>query len=142
MGYHADIMTALKTLLETTVSVEVIDGLTMTEAQATRLSTGVVVVRDAIHLTPHPEINPLTAVEDQPEEWWWSLYVIGGGGGSRSVTKAAHVDLLLEQIRTGLNAQRLTSDCGPLHLEVEEFIGHQGTGVMYLQRWRHTRLKG
>jgi hypothetical protein len=142
MGYHADVYDALKALIEGAVSVPVLDVLALDEVQVNRLSTAVLIQRDAIDLDPHPEVNPSTSVVDQPERWTWTLYVIGGGGAATQQGKSTHVDTLLEQLRTALNAQRPTAKCGPLHIFSEEYSGRHGTGVLYLQRWTHSRLGG
>lgn len=142
MGYHAEVYDALATLIEsaTPTGTAVTSALDVTEAQLERFASAVVIVRESISLDPHPEINPSTSVEAQPEVWSWVLYVVGGGGGSRPHSRATHVDTMLETLRTALNAQRLTSDCGPLHLVSEDYEGRHGNGVMYAQRWTHARL--
>lgn len=142
MGYHADIYNALASLIDAAMPnpTTVTSALDMTEAKLEKFSRGVIIVRESITLDPHPEVNPSTSVEAQPEQWTWALYVIGGGGGSRPHDRATHVDALLETLRTALNAQRLTADCGPLHLVSEDYEGQHNNGVMYAQRWTHSRL--
>ena len=144
MGFHSDVRDGIVTHLDDALKpyeVSVIDALSITEAQAERFSVGVFIVRESIDYSPHPEVNPSTAAADQPEFWTWALYVIGGGGASRPSDRASHVDTLLETIRTALNAQRPTSDCGPLHLLSEDFEGRHSQGVMYSQRWTHLRME-
>ena len=144
MGYHETTQSALVTLLDAALesNVPVLNGLAVTDAQVERYASAVMIVRESIDVDLHPEVNPSTSVADQPELWLWALYVKGGGGSARPSGKGAQVDLILESVRTALNAQRLTTDCGPLHLVSEEYEGPLGTGVLYVQRWRHTRLAG
>ena len=60
----------------------------------------------------------------------------------KGVFGGAEVDLYLELIKTALNAQRPTTDCGPLHLTSEDFEGRAGATVTYTQRWTHRRRAG
>lgn len=142
MGYHANVFDGIVTLLRAALSstIPVVDALTVDEAQLERWAQSVVILRESIDYEPHPEINPSTSTLDQGEEWSWALYVTSGGGGARLADRGQYVDSLLETVRTALNAQRPTTDCGPLHMTEESYIDSTGTGVMYVQRWRHRRL--
>lgn len=143
MGYHATIQTALKTLLETAFtgqSVPILNGLSVTDMQVQSFPTCIVITRDSIEYEPNPHINPLTSVKDQPEQWYWDIYVKGGGGQPNFSGRGAEVDETLETVREALNAQRLTTDCGPMNLVSEDYVEPNGTGVIYVQRWTHTRL--
>ena len=142
MGYHANIQNALVALLAGGLSenTPIINGLVTTAEQAERYPSFVLVVREAIDLDPHEPINPNPTSSQQPERWTWSLDVKGGGGSALAADAGAEVDLLLETIRTTLGAQNLTTDCGPLHLESEDFVGQSGTGVVYRQTWWHERF--
>ena len=149
MGYHADVYKGFADLviaaLPTGASgnpMPTINALTASEATLNQFARGVVILRESIDYEPHPEINPRTAVEDQVETWTWALYVTGGGGKPRPADRGAEVDLYLELIKTALNAQRPTADCGPLHLVNEDFEGREGATVTYTQRWTHRRLAG
>ena len=142
MGYHASVYSGLVTLLEAALPdrVPVLNALSMSDTDFERTAAFVAVVREAIEYEPHPEINPATATLDQGAEWTWTLYIKGGAGAARPHDKGAEVDLLLEAVQTALNAQRPTTDCGPLHLVSEDFEQLAGTQVVYAQRWRHRRL--
>ena len=142
MGFHADVFSGLVTLLEAALPdrVPVFNALTTTEIEYNRTPSYVAVVRESIDYEPHPEINPATATLDQGAEWTWALYIVGGAGNARPADKGAEVDLLLEAVQTALNAQRPTTDCGPLHLTSEDLEELAGTQVVYVQRWRHRRL--
>lgn len=142
MGFHANVFSGLVTLLEAALPdrVPVLNALSMQEQDYERYATCVVVLRESVDYEPHPEINPATATLDQGAEWVWAIYVKGGGGNARPADKGAEVDLLLEAVQTALNAQRPTTDCGPLHLVSEELEEQTGTQVAYVQRWRHRRL--
>jgi len=144
MGYHADIQEALVALLVAALpsSCGVYNGLTLTEVQGVRLGEFVAVFRESITMEPHAEINPSTAVESQLESWEWVLYIKGGGGASDPAAMGVEVDETLETVRAALNAQRLDDTCGPLNLVGEDFFGESGQGVVYAQRWRHSRLSG
>ena len=140
MGYHADVYDGLATLIEAALpGVVVFNALAVTEADLDRHALSVCILRESIDYEPHPEIAPRTAVADQAEEWTWTLYVTGGGGRARPADKAAEVDLYLEDLKTALNAQRPTTDCGPLHLVNEDLEGETETTVTYAQRWTHRR---
>ena len=141
MGYHADVYDGIETLLVAALpkSIPVLNGLEVEEAQLARYAASVTILREGIDFEPHPEINPATATKDQGETWSWVLYVTGGGGGARPKDRADVVDEILETTQTALNAQRPTTDCGPMHLEAEDYEGRMGTAVMYSQRWRHAR---
>jgi hypothetical protein len=142
MGYHKTVQDALETLLTNALgtTIPVLRGLGLMDKDALTYPAFVAVTRERILFDPHPEINPNTAVQDQPETWYWVLQVKGGGGEPTLGARGAQVDEILETIRTALNAQRLTSDCGPLQLEEEVFDDEHGTGVIYIQRWRHNRM--
>ena len=144
MGYHATIQAALVTLLKAALpaTCPVLNALAAEEAELQRFDYFVGVIRERIDLDPHAEINPDTAAHTQLEEWEWSLFVAGGAGEIDGAGKGAEVDLLLETIRTALNARRLTTDCGPMSLISEEYMEPHGNGVVYLQRWRHSRMAG
>lgn len=144
MGYHADVYTGIADLLIDALpaTMPVFNALTVNEAELDRHATSVVILREGISYDRHPEVAPQTALADQPETWTWALYVTGGGGMARPADAGAEVDLYLEAIRTALNAQRPTTDCGPLHLESEDYEGRDGATVMYVQRWTHMRLQG
>ncbi len=141
MGYHADVYKGLADLVITALPSDMptLNVLTTDEVDFDRHARSVLILRESISYEPHPEINPRTAVEDQAETWEWTLYVTGGGGTSQSSDGGAEIDLYLEMIKTALNAQRPTSDCGPMHLTSEDFEGRDGTKVTYTQRWTHRR---
>ena len=142
MGYHADVYSGLADLITAAVpsSTPVFNALTVTEMELDRHASSVCILRESIDYDPHPEIAPRTSVENQAETWTWTLYVTGGGGASRPAGAAAEVDKTLEIIRTALNAQRPTTDCGPLHLVSEDLEDSNGTLVTYAQRWTHRRF--
>jgi hypothetical protein len=143
MGYHATIEDALKTLLDAAFNgteTVILNGLAEVDMQVQTFASCVVIRRDGIEFEPNPHINPDTSVKDQPEQWYWEIFVKGGGGEPNFSGRGSHVDLKLEAIRVALNAQRLTSDCGPMNLVSEEYVNNIGTGVMYVQRWTHSRL--
>ncbi len=140
MGYHATVQAAIKALIVAAVDVPVLEGAEADEPKTDRMASFVYLLRESIEYEPHVEINPDTSSSSQYEQWQWALYVVGGGGGSRVKDRAATVDTLLETIKTALNAQKLTSNCGPLHLVSEEYEGRHNSGVMYVQRWNHDRL--
>lgn len=142
MGFHSDVYSGLVTLLENALpgSVPVFNVLTTNETEYQRTAAWVAVLRETIDYEPHPEINPETATLDQGADWQWAIYVAGGAGNARQPDKGAEVDLLIEAVQAALNAQRPTSDCGPLHLVSEDFEEMTGTSVVYVQRWRHRRL--
>jgi hypothetical protein len=142
MGYHEDVQNALAQALVAGLPsvVPVLNGLSITQEQAERYASFVLIVREAIEFDPHEPVNPNPTTTQQPERWTWSLDVKGGGGSALAADAGAQVDLLLETIRTTLGAQRLTSDCGPLHLETEDYVGDSGTGVVYRQVWWHERF--
>lgn len=142
MGYHADVFNGIAALLRAALptSTPVLDAISTNETEVAKYAQSVVVLRESIEYEPHPEINPDTAIADQGEEWSWALYLTSGGGAPRRADRAKYVDLLLETVRTTLNAQRPTTDCGPLHLVEETYEGEFGAGVLYVQRWRHRRL--
>jgi len=144
MGYHADVYTGLAELLAGGLPAKfpVLNVLTASEAELSNFSKGVCIVRESIDYEPHPSINPDVDTADQGEMWAWTLYITGGGGRARPAGSGAEVDRYLEQIRTALNAQRPTTDCGPMHLASEEFEGREGATVTYTQRWIHRRLAG
>lgn len=141
MGYHADVYKGLADLIIGAVPSDMptLNMLTSSEVEFDRHARSVLILRESIDYEPHPEINPRTAVEDQAETWEWVLYITGGGGTARSTDGGAEVDLYLEMIKTALNAQRPTSDCGPMHLTSEDFEGRDGAKVTYTQRWTHRR---
>jgi hypothetical protein len=142
MGYHADVYKGLAGLVVAALpgDMPTLNALTASEAELNRSGRSVVILREAIDYEPHPEIAPQTSVSDQPETWSWTLYVTGGGGKARPTGRGEEVDRYLELIRTALNAQRPTSDCGPLHLVTEDYEGRDGATVMYTQRWTHRRF--
>jgi hypothetical protein len=142
MGYHKTIQDALKALLDAEFdsSTPILNGLSDLDMQVQTLASCIVIIRDDIQFEPNPHINPLTEVKDQPELWFWEIYVKGGGGEPNFSGRGAEVDEKLEAVRVALNAQRLTSDCGPMNLTNEEYVEPNGTGVVYVQRWVHTRL--
>lgn len=148
MGYHADVYKGLADLLTEGLpktsgkAFPILNALTASEQELDNYARSVVILRENIDYEPHPEINPRTAVEDQAETWGWALYVTGGGGRSRTTGSAAEVDLYLELIKTALNAQRPTTDCGPLHLVSEDYEGRSAATVTYTQRWTHRRRAG
>lgn len=145
MGYHATVQAAIVTLLEAALpsGTPVLNGLAEADAEAHNFASFVLIARESITMEPHAEINPSTSADTQLEEWEWNLIVRGGGGASDEPGKGAQVDLILEKIRTALNAQRPTSDCGPLSILSEEYFEIEGQeGVTYLQRWRHSRMAG
>ena len=144
MGYHADVYKGLADLIIDKMpdKFPVFNALTVSEQELDRHARSVCILRESIDYEPHPEINPRTAVADQVETWSWALYVTGGGGRSRPADSGAEVDLYLELIKTALNAQRPTDDCGPLHLVSEDFEGRAAATVTYTQRWTHRRLAG
>ena len=141
MGYHADVYKGLADLIIAALPSDMptLNMLTAGELEFDRHARSVFILREAIDYDPNPEINPRTAVENQGEAWGWTLYVTGGGGTTRATDAGAEIDLYLEMIKTALNAQRPTSDCGPLHLESEDFEGRDGPKVTYTQRWTHRR---
>jgi hypothetical protein len=141
MGYHADVYKGFADLIIEAVPSDMptLNMLTASETEFDRHARSVLILRESIDYEPHPEINPRTAVEDQAETWEWVLYITGGGGTARSTDGGAEVDLYLEMIKTALNAQRPTSDCGPMHLTSEDFEGRDGAKVTYTQRWTHRR---
>lgn len=141
MGYHADVYKGLADLIIAAVPEDMptLNVLTDEEVEFDRHNRSVFILRENIGYDPHPEINPRTAVEDQPETWEWTLYVTGGAGTANPPSAGAEIDLYLEMIKTALNAQRLTSTCGPLHLVSEDFEGRDGPKVTYTQRWTHRR---
>lgn len=120
----------------------VLNGLADAELDEHRFSELVMIGRDSIRFEPHEEINPLVTADTQLEEWEWNLFIKGGGGGLDQAAKGAEVDELLETIRTALNAQRPTAQCGPMSILSEEYYEEHGAGVVYLQRWRHSRMAG
>ena len=142
MGYRATIQAALVTLLEASLpsTCEVVNGLAIDDAEAVHLAHFVAVVRERIDFDPHAEINPNTAVKTQEQTWSWVLFVKGGGGAMDGAARGAEVDSTLEAIETALNAQRLDATCGPLTITADEYIKPHGTGVMYAQRWQHSRI--
>ena len=142
MGYHADVYKGLADLIIAAVpsSTPVFNALAVSEREFVNYASSVCILRESISYEPHPEISPRTAVENQAETWGWTLYVTGGGGASRPAGAGAEVDKFLEIIRTALNAQRPTADCGPLHLVSEDLEDSNGTLVTYAQRWTHRRL--
>ena len=144
MGYHADVYKGLADLIIDVLPSDMptFNALTVEEQELDRHARSVVILRENISLEKHPEINPRTAVEDQAETWEWTLYVTGGGGQARPADRGDEVDLYLELIKTALNAQRPTTDCGPLHLMAEDFEGRDGAAVTYTQRWTHRRRAG
>lgn len=141
MSYHADVYEGIAALLGATLpdSIPVFNALTVSEQELDRHASSVTILRESLDYEPHPEINPDTEVEDQAETWEWALYVTGGGGRSRPADSGAEVDRILEKIKTALNAQRPTTDCGPMHLVSEEYEGRDETRVTYAQRWTHRR---
>lgn len=144
MGYHEDVYKGLAKLLAGGLPAKfpILNVLTASEQELSRLGRGVHVVRETIDYEPHPEINPDVDIADQGEAWGWTLYVTGGGGRASATDSGAEVDLYLEDIKTALNAQRPTTDCGHLHLVSEEFEERTTTTVTYTQRWVHRRLAG
>jgi hypothetical protein len=142
MGFHADVQNGIVALLEAALPdrIPVFNLLAVTEREFERTASSVSVMRETIDYEPHPEINPETATLDQGADWTWVLYIVGGAGKARHAAKGADVDLVLEAVQTALNAQRPTTDCGPLHLVSEDFEEQAGTSVAYVQRWRHRRL--
>ena len=141
MGFHAEVYDALERLIEAAVpGVSVLNELSVDEAYAEGFAKFVLILREGINYVPHPEINPATAVQDQMEQWSWLLLVKGGGGRANQAGKGIEVDKMLESIRTALNAQRLTTDCGPLQLQSEDYEGADSNGVVYGQRWSHFRM--
>jgi len=142
MSYHAEVYEGIVKLLRAAVpsSIPVLDALSVDEVQMERYASSIVMLRESIDYEPHPEINPHTATLDQGEEWSWALYITGGGGAPRPASRGQLVDELLETVRETLNARRPTTDCGPLHMVDETYEGKMGSGVMYVQRWRHRRL--
>ena len=142
MGYHANIQAQLVTLLKTSLgtSIPVLQGIAVTDVEMNRLAACVAIVRESIDAEPHEELNPETTTADQLETWRWTLYVKGGGGAINDPAKGTEVDKILETTRTALNAQRLSSQCGPLHFSGEYYEGNVGTGVVYTQMWYHTKL--
>ena len=144
MGYHADVYKGLADLIIAALPSDMptFNALAVEEQELDRHARSVVILRESIDYEPHPEIAPRTAVADQAEVWSWTLYVSGGGGQARPAGRGAEVDLYLEQIKDALNAQRPTTDCGPLHLEAEDIEGRSGATVTYSQRWTHRRRAG
>jgi hypothetical protein len=143
MGYHADIEDALRELLETAfagTNTPVLNGLAEVDMQVQTFASCILIRRDSVEFDPNPHINPDPLVKDQPEMWYWEIYVKGGGGEPNFSGRGTHVDLKLEAVRVALNAQRLDDNCGPMNLTSEEYVNNIGTGVMYVQRWTHTRL--
>jgi len=142
MGYHVDVYNGLANLIIAAVpsSTPVFNALAVSEREFVNYASSVCILRESIGYEPHPEISPRTAVADQVETWNWTLYVTGGAGAARPAGAGAEVDKILEIIRTALNAQRPTSDCGPMHLVSEDLEDSNGTLVTYAQRWTHRRL--
>lgn len=143
MGYHADVYQGIVELLHGSLpsSVPVLNAIATTETEAERYAASVIILRESIDYEPHPELTPSTSVLDQGEEWSWALYITGGGGGARPADRGEQVDVMLEKVRTALNARRPTSDCGPMHLVDELYDAHVGnSSVRYVQHWRHRRL--
>jgi hypothetical protein len=142
MGYHEDIQAAIVVLLEAALpsACPVINVLAMEEAELQRYSSFVGIMRERIDFEAHKEINPSTTADTQLEEWEWSLYVCGGAGRATQAGKGAEVDLLMETVRTALNAQRPDSTCGPMSITGEEYYRDHGNGVVYQQTWRHSRM--
>ena len=144
MGYHADVYKGLADLIIAALpdDMPTLNVLTSEEIDFDRHARSVFILRENINFEPHPEIAPRTAVKSQRETWEWTLYVTGGGGKARPTDSGAEIDLYLEMIQTALNAQRPTSDCGPLRLTDEDFEGRgDGAKVTYTQRWTHRRLE-
>jgi hypothetical protein len=141
MGYHADVYKGLADLIINAVPSDMptFNALTSEEIEFDRHARSVFILRENISYDPPPEINPRTEVENQRETWEWTLYVTGGAGTTRSSDAGAEIDLYLEMIKTALNVQRPTSNCGPLHIVSEDFEGRDGTKVTYTQRWTHRR---
>jgi len=141
MGYHATVQAELVALIVAGVpsSVPVLNGLAVSETEAERMAQFVFLVRDSIDFDPHQEINPDVNSTQQPEQWTWTIDVKGGGGAAGQTGRGAEVDLLLEAVRTGIGAQKMT-DCGPLHLVSEDYVGTSGSGVVYRQTWTHERF--
>ena len=142
MGYHLDVYQGIADLLTAALpsNVPVFDALTVSEMELDRHAQSVCVLRESVDYERHPEINPDTDVAEQGETWNWALYVTGGAGASRPTGAGAYVDQYLETIKTALNAQRPTTECGPMHLTSEDFEGRDGAAVTYVQRWTHRRL--
>lgn len=142
MGYHADVYSGIADLLAAALpnNVPVFDALTVSEMELDRNAQSVCILRESIDYERHPEVNPSTSLDDQAETWDWALYVKGGGGASRPAGSRAYVDTYLETIKSALNAQKPTADCGPLHVVSEDFEGRDGATVIYVQRWTHRRL--
>lgn len=144
MGFHATVQAAIVALLEADLpsNCPVINTLAAEEADLQRLASFVGISRERIDFEPHEEVNPDTDADTQLEAWEWNLFVAGGAGAMDQAGKGAEVDLLLETIRDALNAQRPTAQCGPLSIVTEEYFRDHGNGVVYQQRWRHTRMAG
>ena len=144
MGYHAKVYDGIADLLIAALpkSMPVFNALTVSEQQLDRHASSVVILRESVDYDPNPKINPSTETETQWETWEWALYITGGGGRSRPADSGGEVDLYLEKIRTALNAQRPTDDCGPMHLVSEDYEGRDNARVTYVQRWTHRRLAG
>ena len=142
MGYHSDVQTVLAQKLEAEFGrdVPVLNGLATTEAQSNNYAKFILIVREDIDFDPHEPINPNPTSSQQPERWTWLIDVKGGGGAQRAAEAGAEVDLFLEIVRDTLGAEKLTTDCGPLHLESEIYVGNSGAGVVYRQTWWHERF--
>jgi len=140
MGYHADVFTGVKALIEAAVSVPVLSHLDKIEAYTERYPAFIVVVRVGIEYEASPVIGQ---AGPQYETWTWDFYVCGGGGASRDAGKATHVDTLLETIRTGITQTKPESvNCGRLNIVSETYDSHHGASVIYKQTWTHDRMDG
>ena len=144
MGYHADVYKGLADLIIAALPSDMptFNALTVEEQELDRHARSVVILREGIDFDPPPEINPQTEVKSQGQAWDWTLYVTGGGGQARSAGRGDEVDLYLEQIQNALNAQRPTTECGPLQIVSEDIEGRSGATVTYSQRWTHRRRAG
>lgn len=143
MGYHADVYKGLADLIIAALPSDMptLNVLNVDEVEFDRHNRSVFILRENIGFEPPPEIAPQTAVKSQRQTWEWTLYVTGGGGKARSTDSGAEVDTYLEMLQDALNAQRPTSDCGPLHITDEDFEGRDGAKVTYIQRWIHRRTE-
>ena len=135
MGYHQDVYSGLKTLVESAVSVPVLSAVEDSEAAANRFASYVVILRENLSL----ERSEVIGGGHQYEHWTWKLYVYGGGGAGTASASGQHVDELLESIRSALTAQRPDRSSGPLQLRGETYEGKHGAGVLYVQTWEHDR---
>jgi hypothetical protein len=120
--------------------VTVIPVMKLSEGDNMKESRAILIERTAIDAEPFEQANPPVGCV-QRERYRWALRFIGGGGGRTPRERLDALDKLLDDVQSGLEAQRLTGSfsVGPFEFVSEEEDGEHTSGVSVVQRWTHEK---